>query len=99
MIDIRRSGGSVPDAGGVMMVTAFTGLGAPYWNADARGTITGLTRGTTGARSGERRVGGEGVSTGRSRWAQENEKKKRMNKQKKKQKSNIKTKKQVRQTP
>ncbi|MGC4394558.1 glycerol kinase GlpK [Hydrogenophaga sp. T2] len=38
---------SVPDAGGVMLVPAFTGLGAPYWNADARGTITGLTRGTT----------------------------------------------------
>lgn len=38
---------SVPDAGGVMMVPAFTGLGAPYWNADARGTITGLTRGTS----------------------------------------------------
>ncbi|VTU17253.1 Glycerol kinase [Variovorax sp. SRS16] len=38
---------SVSDAGGVMMVPAFTGLGAPYWNADARGTITGLTRGTT----------------------------------------------------
>ncbi len=38
---------SVPDAGGVMMVPAFTGLGAPYWHAEARGTITGLTRGTT----------------------------------------------------
>ena len=38
---------SVPDAGGVMMVPAFTGLGAPYWQPDARGTITGLTRGTT----------------------------------------------------
>ncbi|SFM05840.1 glycerol kinase GlpK [Variovorax sp. OV329] len=38
---------SVPDAGGVMMVPAFTGLGAPYWDADARGIITGLTRGTT----------------------------------------------------
>jgi glycerol kinase len=38
---------SVPDAGGVMMVPAVTGLGAPYWQADARGTITGLTRGTT----------------------------------------------------
>ena len=37
---------SVPDAGGVMMVPAFTGLGAPYWKPDARGTITGLTRGT-----------------------------------------------------
>ena len=38
---------TVPDAGGVMMVPAFTGLGAPYWAADARGTLTGLTRGTT----------------------------------------------------
>ena len=38
---------SVPDAGGVMFVPAFTGLGAPYWNAEARGTITGLTRGST----------------------------------------------------
>jgi glycerol kinase len=37
----------VPDAGGVMMVPAFTGLGAPYWNAEARGIITGLTRGTS----------------------------------------------------
>ena len=38
---------SVPDAGGVMFVPAFTGLGAPYWAPDARGTIVGLTRGTT----------------------------------------------------
>ena len=38
---------SVPDSGGVMMVPAFTGLGAPYWKPEARGTITGLTRGTT----------------------------------------------------
>ncbi len=38
---------SVPDSGGVMMVPAFTGLGAPYWQPEARGTITGLTRGTT----------------------------------------------------
>ena len=38
---------SVPDAGGVMMVPAFTGLGAPYWEPDARGTLTGITRGTT----------------------------------------------------
>lgn len=40
---------SVPDSDGVVMVPAFTGLGAPYWNPDARGTITGLTRGTTRA--------------------------------------------------
>ncbi len=38
---------SVPDSGGVMMVPAFTGLGAPYWQPEARGTITGLTRGST----------------------------------------------------
>ncbi len=38
---------SVPDSGGVVFVPAFTGLGAPYWNAQARGTITGLTRGST----------------------------------------------------
>ncbi|CAN5433633.1 glycerol kinase GlpK [soil metagenome] len=38
---------SVPDSGGVMMVPAFTGLGAPYWKPEARGTLTGLTRGTT----------------------------------------------------
>src|SRR5690606_1181330 len=38
---------SVPDSGGVVLVPAFTGLGAPYWKPDARGIITGLTRGTT----------------------------------------------------
>jgi glycerol kinase len=38
---------SVPDAGGVMFVPAFTGLGAPYWNAQARGAIVGLSRGST----------------------------------------------------
>ncbi|SFC06660.1 glycerol kinase [Polaromonas sp. OV174] len=45
--EVQALAQSVPDSGGVMMVPAFTGLGAPYWNADARGTITGLTRGTT----------------------------------------------------
>ncbi|RFM27847.1 glycerol kinase GlpK [Deminuibacter soli] len=39
----------VPDTGGVYFVPAFAGLGAPYWDADARGTIVGLTRGTTAA--------------------------------------------------
>ncbi|RZK37556.1 MAG: glycerol kinase, partial [Hymenobacter sp.] len=38
---------SVEDAGGVYFVPAFAGLGAPYWNPEARGTIVGLTRGTT----------------------------------------------------
>ncbi len=37
---------SVPDSGGVIVVPAFTGLGAPHWRPDARGAITGLTRGT-----------------------------------------------------
>jgi glycerol kinase len=37
---------SVADAGGVYVVPAFTGLGAPYWDQAARGTIVGLTRGT-----------------------------------------------------
>ena len=36
----------VPDSGGVYMVPAFTGLGAPYWDMFARGTIIGITRGT-----------------------------------------------------
>jgi glycerol kinase len=40
---------SVPDAGGVMFVPAFTGLGAPYWQPDARGAIVGLSRGSTAA--------------------------------------------------
>ena len=40
---------SVPDTGGVHIVPAFVGLGSPYWEAGARGTITGLTRGTTRA--------------------------------------------------
>ena len=45
--EVQALAASVPDAGGVLMVPAFTGLGAPYWDADARGTIVGLTRGTT----------------------------------------------------
>ena len=40
---------SVPDAGGVFMVPAFVGLGAPYWDPFARGTIVGLTRGSSRA--------------------------------------------------
>jgi glycerol kinase len=45
--EVQALAQSVPDSGGVMMVPAFTGLGAPYWKPEARGTITGLTRGTT----------------------------------------------------
>lgn len=40
---------SVPDSNGVYVVPAFTGLGAPYWDAYARGAVFGLTRGTTRA--------------------------------------------------
>jgi len=45
--EVQQLAESVPDSGGVMFVPAFTGLGAPYWTPDARGTITGLTRGST----------------------------------------------------
>jgi glycerol kinase len=45
--EIQQLAESVPDNGGVMFVPAFTGLGAPHWNPDARGTIVGLTRGST----------------------------------------------------
>ena len=41
--------GSVPDTGGVYLVPAFTGLGAPHWDMYARGLLVGLTRGTTRA--------------------------------------------------
>jgi glycerol kinase len=47
--EIEALAGSVPDAHGVHFVPALTGLGAPYWDADARGTITGITRGATAA--------------------------------------------------
>jgi glycerol kinase len=40
---------SVPDTGGVALVPAFVGLGSPYWDPYARGTIVGITRGTTKA--------------------------------------------------
>ena len=45
--EVQALAESVPDSGGVMVVPAFTGLGAPYWKPDARGSITGLTRGST----------------------------------------------------
>jgi glycerol kinase len=45
--EVQQLAESVPSSGGVMFVPAFTGLGAPYWDADARGSIVGLTRGST----------------------------------------------------
>ena len=44
--DVERLADTVPDNGGVYLVPAFTGLGAPHWDPYARGTIVGLTRGT-----------------------------------------------------
>ena len=44
--DVERLAASVADSGGVAVVPAFTGLGAPYWDPDARGAILGITRGT-----------------------------------------------------
>lgn len=48
-VDIEKLAGQVSSGDGVYFVPAFAGLGAPYWNQHARGTITGLTRGTTAA--------------------------------------------------
>ena len=45
--EVENLAQQVPDNGGVYMVPAFAGLGAPHWNQHARGTIVGLTRGTT----------------------------------------------------
>jgi glycerol kinase len=45
--EVQSLAQSVPDSGGVIVVPAFTGLGAPYWKPEARGSITGLTRGST----------------------------------------------------
>jgi glycerol kinase len=45
--DVEALARSVPDAGGVYLVPAFAGLGAPHWDPYARGTIVGITRGTT----------------------------------------------------
>ena len=47
--EVERLAATVPDSGGVVFVPALTGLGAPHWRPDARGVITGITRGTTRA--------------------------------------------------
>lgn len=47
--DVAALAGTVDDSGGVHVVPALAGLGAPYWDADARGLICGATRGTTAA--------------------------------------------------
>jgi glycerol kinase len=47
--EVEGLAASVPDTDGVVFVPAFAGLGAPYWDPDARGTITGMTAGTSRA--------------------------------------------------
>jgi len=47
--DVENLATRVPDSGGVYLVPAFAGLGAPYWNQQARGSVFGLTRGSTDA--------------------------------------------------
>ncbi len=47
--DVEALAASVEDSGGVAFVPALAGLGAPYWDSGARGTLTGITRGTTKA--------------------------------------------------
>ena len=47
--DVEALAASVPDSGGVSFVPTLTGLGAPFWNPDARGLLQGITRGTTKA--------------------------------------------------
>jgi len=47
--DVEALAGSVPDSGGVYLVPAFTGLGAPYWDPDARAALIGLTRASSRA--------------------------------------------------
>lgn len=47
--DVEALAESVPDSGGIVLVPAFAGLGAPHWDQHARGTILGMTRGTTKA--------------------------------------------------
>jgi glycerol kinase len=48
-VDVEKLAASVPDSGGVYLVPAFAGLGAPHWDAYARGAMFGLTRGSTAA--------------------------------------------------
>lgn len=45
--EINQLAATVPDSGGVFLVPAFTGLGAPHWDPHARGSLNGITRGTT----------------------------------------------------
>ena len=60
--EVEALAASVPDNGGVYLVPAFAGLGAPHWDPYARGTIVGLTRGTTAGAPRARRARSDRVS-------------------------------------
>ncbi|ERJ59648.1 hypothetical protein M472_12780 [Sphingobacterium paucimobilis HER1398] len=47
--EVEKLANSVPDTNGVYLIPAFSGLGAPHWNAEARGTMVGLSRGSNAA--------------------------------------------------
>lgn len=65
--EVEELAASVPDNGGVYLVPAFAGLGAPHWDPYARGTIVGLTRGTAGGHLA--RAALEGIAfRGPRRW-------------------------------
>lgn len=61
--DVEHLAATVADAGGVVMVPAFVGLGAPYWDAYARGSIHGITRGTTAAHFARAAIESMGLQT------------------------------------
>ncbi len=61
--DVERLAATVADAGGVVVVPAFVGLGAPYWDAYARGSIHGITRGTSAAHFARAAIESMGLQT------------------------------------
>jgi glycerol kinase len=61
--DTEALASRVDDSGGVVVVPAFTGLGSPWWDPEARGTICGITRGTTAAHIGRAVVESMACST------------------------------------
>jgi len=70
---IEALAASVPDSGGVTFVPALAGLGAPHWREDARGIITGLTRGTTRAHMARATLEGIAMSCAELLEAMEND--------------------------
>jgi glycerol kinase len=71
--EIEVLAATVPDTGGVTFVPALAGLGAPYWDPNARGTLTGLTRGTTKAHIARAALAGVALQTNDLLCAMEND--------------------------